>query len=188
MEGATWSVGSVAVTAHAAKVAGPQGPLDGFAIRGETDSTLLEIDYAPALASVTHYARMQRGEAGPGETLDLVATGRSPQWTWVERGAEAYYSAQFGDPGQARAALPVRLDVVAQDDEVYAWALADVGARVVLQLPGAAPWTFEGHGVPAFSLQRFPAIEGPWSVAGAPGDQDSWAYVQLHAVRYVTGP
>jgi prepilin-type processing-associated H-X9-DG protein len=187
-DGATWSIGDVPVTATAGNVSSPVGDVPGFIIRGETANTRIEVDYAPSMASVTHYARHHPGQDGPADTLDLVSTGTQTSWVTLERGDEAYYSPVFGDPAEVATLQPGQIDVTAEDDVVYVWAIADVGARVAVHTGGANTWTFDGHGSPNFGFEAFPASPGAWTVTAAPGDVASWAYVQLHAIRYVAGP
>ena len=187
-DGATWSIAGVPVQATVGNVSSPAGDVPGFIIRGETANIRIELDYAPSLAAVTHYALSHPGQDGPADTLDLVSTGTATSWVSIERGDEAYYSPVFGDAAEAGTLPPGQIDVTAEDDAVYVWAIADDGARVAVHTGSATIWTFEGSGTPNFRLERFPATPGPWTVTATPGDVESWAYVQMHAIRYVTGP
>ena len=187
-DGASWSFRDMTLTARAGKVATPAGPVDGFLVRGEREGYRMELDYAPSLGAVTHYAGY--GPDGTLEdSLDLAATGTAASWAWFERGAEVFFSPPYQDPSQAAGYLPQTLEVREGDDTVVAWAIGFPGSRAALAPPPpAAPWTFEGRGNREYQLTLFDAVPGTWTAAGVPGGPDGWIYLQAHAIRWTTGP
>ncbi|MCA1820007.1 MAG: hypothetical protein LC620_08185, partial [Halobacteriales archaeon] len=197
-EGTSWRFYGANLTAHRGQVPTPDGPVDGFLIRGASGRVRVEVDYAPGVGAVTHYAVLEAGDDGPSESLDLLGTGTASSWTWMERGAQAFAGAAVGDPLALNVSDPVRtlpvaapqqFTVRAEDQAVVVWGLASAGSRGVVAPPAPAqPWRFDGAGPRQYSLAVLPAAQGTWTMTGLPGDASGWAYVQAQALRWVRGP
>lgn len=185
--GSTWRLYNMDVVASGTMISVLGTMEQGFQIVGEDDGRRVEVEYAPSVGAVTHFAYIP-GADGPAQALDLVEVGDSSPWVWLEQSA-AVTASSVVEPASSAANPPEMLPVTDTDDAVMLWGLAAPGSKGVAVPPdGASPWTFDGDGVPNFRFTVLPAAEGLWQITGVPGDPEGWVYLQAHAVRWIKGP
>jgi len=188
-DGKSWTHGRFTVTAHAAQVATPQGPQDGFHISGDVDDRHVEWTYAPEIGFVVSYLYQIGGQ--DFDRLTLTAMASRDTYTWFEMGDLVVVSDVAG---------PQHFDPAGYDAVIAS--AGGVKGRAFLSPPpaGGDAWQAEfgeqedwretvrpaSPGTWGAAIERSPysdAAETPEPLADALG----WAYMHVATVNWVDG-
>jgi hypothetical protein len=160
-DGAGWEyTPGRSLTAHAARVATPNGPEAGFTIDGAAGGHTWHFEYAPSVGYFTRYLATEDGEVDANLTLESVGTASS--YAWMSSPVRTSVGGNTPDAGA--------LVADAASDRVFATAYVAEGSHVALDPPpgsGAQPWMPAPGAEPIQSIV-LPGSAGAWSLAAVP--------------------